>query len=59
MIDGVIQEIDIRTGKVLFQCNRADHVPYAQSEQPLPASPSTPWIGSTSTPSVSTPTATS
>ena len=43
VIDGVVQEIDIRTGRVLFQWNSADHVPYSQSEQPLPSSPSTPW----------------
>jgi hypothetical protein len=43
VINGVVQEIDIATGKVLFQWNSADHVPYAQSEQPLPASSSTPW----------------
>ncbi|MBS1887655.1 MAG: arylsulfotransferase family protein [Actinobacteria bacterium] len=43
VIDGIVQEIDIKTGKVLFQWNSADHVPYSQSEQPLPASPSTPW----------------
>ncbi len=43
VIDGVVQEVDIKTGKVLFQWNSADHVPYSQSEQPLPASPSTPW----------------
>ena len=43
VIDGVVQEIDIKTGKVLFEWNSADHVPYAQSEQPLPDSPSTPW----------------
>ena len=43
MINGVVQEIDIATGKVLFQWNSADHVPYSQSEQPLPASASTPW----------------
>jgi hypothetical protein len=43
VIDGVVQEIDIKTGKVLFQWNSADHVPYSQSEQPLPASTSTPW----------------
>jgi hypothetical protein len=43
VIDGAVQEIDIRTGRVLFQWNSADHVPYSQSEQPLPASPSTPW----------------
>jgi Arylsulfotransferase (ASST) len=43
VINGVVQEIDIRTGKVLFQWNSEDHVPFSQSEQPLPASPSTPW----------------
>ena len=43
VIDGVVQEIDIKTGKVLFQWNASDHVPYSQSEQPLPASASTPW----------------
>jgi hypothetical protein len=43
VIDGVVQEIDISTGRVLFQWNSADHVPYSQSEQPLPASASTPW----------------
>jgi hypothetical protein len=43
VIDGVVQEVDIRTGRVLFQWNSADHVPYSASEQPLPASPSTPW----------------
>ncbi len=43
VIDGTVQEIDIPTGKVLFQWNSQDHVPYSQSEQPLPASASTPW----------------
>ncbi|MDH6111618.1 hypothetical protein P3T36_001935 [Kitasatospora sp. MAP12-15] len=43
VIDGIVQEVDIRTGKVLFEWNSADHVPYAQSEQPLPASATTPW----------------
>ena len=43
VIDGVVQEVDIKTGKVLFEWNSADHVPYSQSEQPLPASPSQPW----------------
>jgi hypothetical protein len=41
--DGIVQEIDIPTGKVLFQWKASDHVPYSQSEQPLPASASTPW----------------
>jgi len=43
VINGVVQEIDIATGKVLFQWNSQDHVPFSQSEQPLPASASTPW----------------
>ena len=43
VINGVVQEIDIPTGKVLFQWSSADHVPFSQSEQPLPASASTPW----------------
>jgi hypothetical protein len=43
VIDGVVEEVDIKTGKVLFSWNSADHVPYSQSEQPLPPSASTPW----------------
>jgi Arylsulfotransferase (ASST) len=43
VINGIVQEINIKTGQVLFQWNSADHVPYGDSEQPLPASPSTPW----------------
>jgi hypothetical protein len=43
VINGIVQEIDIRTGRVLFEWNSADHVPYSESEQPLPASASTPW----------------
>jgi hypothetical protein len=43
VIDGVVQEVDIATGKVLFQWDSADHVPYSQSYEPLPASASTPW----------------
>jgi hypothetical protein len=43
LINGVVQEIDIATGRVLWQWNSADHVPYAQSEQPLPASAGIPW----------------
>jgi hypothetical protein len=43
VINGVVQEIDVETGKVLFEWNSADHVPFSQSEQPLPTSASTPW----------------
>ena len=43
VVDGIVQEIDIPTGKVLLQWNSQDHVPFSESEQPLPASPTTPW----------------
>ena len=43
VIDGVVQEIDIRTGRVLFQWDSAAHVPYADSYVPRPSSPSTLW----------------
>jgi hypothetical protein len=43
VIDGIVQEIDISTGRVLFQWNSADHVPYGDSETQRPASAATPW----------------
>jgi hypothetical protein len=43
VINGVVQEIDIPTGRVLWQWNSEDHVPFSQSEQALPASASSPW----------------
>jgi Arylsulfotransferase (ASST) len=43
VIDGLVQEIDIKTGRVLFQWDSASHVPYADSYAPLPPSSSTPW----------------
>ncbi|HEX6523441.1 MAG TPA: arylsulfotransferase family protein [Streptosporangiaceae bacterium] len=43
VVDGVVQEVDISTGKVLFQWNSADHVPYSDSHVPLPPSASQPW----------------
>jgi hypothetical protein len=43
VLNGIVQEIDIATGQVLWQWDSADHVPYSASEQPLPSSPSTPW----------------
>ena len=43
VFDGLVQEIDIRTGKVLFQWDSADHVPYRDSHKPLPAAAKTPW----------------
>ena len=43
VFDGIVQEIDIRTGNVLFQWNSADHVPYRDSHEPLPGSAAMPW----------------
>jgi hypothetical protein len=43
VIDGFVQEVDIKTGRVLFQWDSAGHVPYADSYEPRPSSPSTPW----------------
>jgi Arylsulfotransferase (ASST) len=43
VVNGVVQEIDIATGRVLWQWNSAEHVPYSASEQPLPSSPSETW----------------
>jgi Arylsulfotransferase (ASST) len=34
VIDGIVQEIDIPTGAVLFQWNSADHVPSARQAEP-------------------------
>jgi outer membrane protein assembly factor BamB len=39
----VVQEIDIKTGKVLFQWNANDNVPYSDSHAPLPTAASQPW----------------
>ena len=43
VIDDIVQQIDIRSGKVLFQWNSMGHVPYRDSQVPRPASASTPW----------------
>ena len=43
VVDSIVQEIKIGTGKVLFQWNAAAHVRYQDSEQPRPASAATPW----------------
>jgi hypothetical protein len=43
VIDGLVQEIDIKTGRVLFQWDSAAHVFYADSYAARPPSPSTPW----------------
>ncbi|HET9895453.1 MAG TPA: arylsulfotransferase family protein [Streptosporangiaceae bacterium] len=43
VIDGIVQELDIRTGKVLFEWDSAGHVPYRDSHEPLPKSATMPW----------------
>jgi hypothetical protein len=43
VFDGIVQEIDIRTGRVLFQWDSAGHVPYRDSHNPRPASAASPW----------------
>jgi hypothetical protein len=43
VLDGVVQEIDIPTGLVLFQWDSLDHVPVSASYQPIPKNPGHPW----------------
>ena len=43
VLDGVVQEIDIPTGLVLFQWDSLDHVPVSASYQAIPKDPGHPW----------------
>jgi hypothetical protein len=43
VIDGIVQEIDIKTSAVLFQWDSGALVPYADSYLARPSSASTPW----------------
>jgi hypothetical protein len=43
VIDGVVQEIDITTGKLLFQWDSAGQVPYSDSHAPVPQRAALPW----------------
>ena len=43
MLDGVVQEIDIPTGLVLFQWDSLDHVPVTASYQAMPKNTGHPW----------------
>ncbi len=43
VLDGVVQEIDVATGKVLFEWHSLDHVPLSDSYQPVPTSAATPY----------------
>ncbi|HTW10263.1 MAG TPA: arylsulfotransferase family protein [Acidimicrobiales bacterium] len=40
---GVAQEVDVKTGKVLFQWRSDEHVAFAESYAPLPKDSGTPW----------------
>lgn len=43
VLDGVVQEIDIPTGLVVFQWDSLDHVPVTSSYQPMPKNTGHPW----------------
>ncbi len=43
VFDGVAQEIDVATGKVIWQWDSLDHVPLSDSYIPVPTDPSKPW----------------
>jgi hypothetical protein len=43
VFDGIVEEVDISTGRVLFRWDSAGHVPYRDSHLALPASAATPW----------------
>ena len=43
VMDDAVQEIDISTGRVLFQWDAAGHIPYRDSQVPLPGSAFQPW----------------
>jgi hypothetical protein len=43
VIEGDVQEIDIPSGKVIFEWHSIGHIGFDESYLPLPASPNTPW----------------
>ncbi|HTX31811.1 MAG TPA: arylsulfotransferase family protein [Solirubrobacteraceae bacterium] len=43
VLDSVVQEIDIKTGLLLFQWDSLDHVPLTDSYEPLPGSAGQPY----------------
>jgi hypothetical protein len=43
IIDGVAQEIDVATGKVVWQWDSLDHIPPSDSYIAVPSNPATPW----------------
>jgi hypothetical protein len=43
VVDGIVKEVDIRTGQVLFQWDSEEHVAYRDSYKPLPPEAAHPW----------------
>jgi hypothetical protein len=43
VFDGIVEEIDVATGRVLFEWHSLGHVPLSDSYSPVPTSPSTPY----------------
>lgn len=43
VLEGVVQEINVRTGKVIFSWHSLKHVPLSASHLPLPAAAGTAW----------------
>ncbi|HLY48933.1 MAG TPA: arylsulfotransferase family protein [Solirubrobacteraceae bacterium] len=43
VLDSVVQEIDVKTGLVLFQWDSLDHVPLSDSYEPIPNDPGQPY----------------
>jgi hypothetical protein len=41
--DGIVQEIDVATGRVLFEWHSLDHVPLDESYEPAPQDPNRPY----------------
>ncbi len=41
--DGVVQEIDIASGRVVFEWHSLDHIGLDESQSPVPASPTVAW----------------
>jgi hypothetical protein len=43
VFDGIVEEVDVATGRILFEWHSLDHVPLNESEAPVPTSASTPY----------------
>ena len=41
--DSVVQEIDVKTGLVMWEWHALGHIALSESHNPVPASPSSPW----------------